>query len=80
MLMQYHTCARHSYYVTWLADHVIHDGHNTELIPRLLGAEEQKDQQLKGKPSISSVCFQLAWLNQHVESCGIRGFSLSLQQ
>lgn len=38
------TCAGHSYYVARFADRVIHDGHDTELVPRLLRAGEQREQ------------------------------------
>lgn len=38
------TCTGHSYYITRLADHIIHDSHDTELIPRLLGTGKQTDQ------------------------------------
>ena len=42
------TCAGHSYYVARFTDQVIHDGHDTELIPRLLGAGEQREEQETG--------------------------------
>lgn len=38
------TCAGHSYYITWLADYVIHDSHDTKFIPRLLERGKQTDQ------------------------------------
>ena len=48
------TCAGHSHYITGLADHVIHDGHDTELIPRLLEPEEEGIKPGQGKPVLST--------------------------
>lgn len=44
LLHQLLTCAGHSYYITRLADYVIHDSNDTELIPRLLGTGKHTDQ------------------------------------
>lgn len=41
--MQWLTCAGHSYDIARFADHVIHDSHDTELIPCLLLEEGNRE-------------------------------------
>lgn len=44
------TSAGYSYGVARFADHVVHDGHDTELVPHLLEAGEQRRQHSEDEP------------------------------